>query len=101
MKGIGDMLYVPRIATSVDLTDTQTLLVGASGAFGPNNSGENTSTRIYGADLYWKWKSTHADQGFPFVSVQSEYLFRQYDAAKRSTVVDPAIWSEIQRSAHP
>ena len=91
VKGIGDMLYVPRIATSVDLTDTQTLLVGASGAFGPNNSGENTSTRIYGADLYWKWKSTHADQGFPFVSVQSEYLFRQYDAAKRSTVVDPAI----------
>jgi hypothetical protein len=81
--GAGEMLYVPRIASSVDLTDTQTLLFGASGAFGPNNGGAKTGTRIYGADLYWKWKSPTADAGFPFVSVQSEYLLRQYDADAR------------------
>lgn len=88
VKDLGDMLYVPRVATSFELNDTQTLVLGASGAFGPNNSGVNTSTKIYGGDLYWKWKSTHADQGFPFVSVQSEYIFRHYDAAKRAAVED-------------
>jgi hypothetical protein len=87
VKGVGDMLYVPRITTSFDLNDTQTLLLGASGAFGPNNSGPQARTSIYGGDLYWKWKSPRADAGFPFVAVQSEYLFRRYDAATRSTLV--------------
>jgi len=85
VKGAGDMLYVPRITTSFDLTDTQTLLLGASGAFGPNNTGPQARTSIYGGDLYWKWKSPRAAAGFPFVAVQGEYLFRQYDAAARDT----------------
>jgi len=86
VKGAGDMLYVPRITTSFDLNDTQTLLLGASGAFGPNNSGPRASTAIYGGDLYWKWKSPRADAGFPFVAVQSEYLLRRYGAAARRTL---------------
>ena len=60
VDGLGDMLYVPRITTSVDLSDTQTLVAGVSGAFGPNNSGPTARTQIYGADLYWKWKSARA-----------------------------------------
>jgi hypothetical protein len=88
VRGVGDLLYVPRLATSLDLTGTQTLLVGVSGAFGPNNSGPDASTQVYGADLYWKWKSARADQGFPFVSMQSEYLFRRYDAAQRLSAED-------------
>jgi hypothetical protein len=59
-------------------------LLGASGAFGPNNSGPTARTSIYGADLYWKWKSPTASGGFPFVAVQSEYLARRYDAALRT-----------------
>ena len=80
-----DMLYVPRVATSVELTSTQTLLLGVSGAFGPNNSGPDARTQVYGADLYWKWKSPTAHQGFPFVAFQSEALVRRYDAAVRLT----------------
>ena len=34
-----DLLLAPRYAASFDLTDTQTLLVGASAAFGPNGTG--------------------------------------------------------------
>lgn len=85
----GDLLYVPRLATSVDLTNTQTLLVGASGAFGPNNSGPAAATQIVGADLYWKWKSPRASQGFPFVAFQAEAIQRRYDAASRPAGVDP------------
>jgi hypothetical protein len=85
-----DLLIVPRVATSVDLTATHTLLVGASAAFGPNNSGPDASTQIYGADLYWKWKSATAAAGFPFVSWQAEALLRRYDAAERLSAADPA-----------
>jgi hypothetical protein len=87
----GDLLFVPRIATSFDVTATQTLLVGISGAFGPNNSGPDAGTQVYGADVYWKWKSVKAHQGFPFVSFQAEALARRYDAAQRTSSVDAII----------
>lgn len=88
---LGDMLFTPRIATSFDLTETQTVLLGASAAFGPNNSGPSTSTQIYGVDLYWKWKSATAHQGFPFLSWQTEALYRQYEAAERAAAEDPGL----------
>jgi hypothetical protein len=89
--GFGDMLVVPRLATSVDLTPTQTVVLGASAAFGPNNSGPDSQTRILGGDLYWKWKSPTAHQGFPFVSWQSEVLVRRYEAAERDSNDEPAV----------
>ncbi|MGQ0646383.1 MAG: hypothetical protein ACT4P7_02360 [Gemmatimonadaceae bacterium] len=89
VSGVPDVLIVPRLATSFELTGTQTLLLGTSAAFGPNNSGPDTQTQIYGADVYWKWKSARAQQGFPFVSWQSEALVRRYDAAARVAADDP------------
>jgi len=89
--GLGDLLLAPRIATSFDVTATQTLLVGVSGAFGPNNSGPDAGTQVYGADVYWKWKSAKAHQGFPFVSFQSEVLARRYTAAQRPSFADPVM----------
>ena len=91
VERLEDFLLVPRIATSIDLTDTQTLLLGTSAAFGPNSSGPRARTRIFGADVYWKWKSASAAQGFPFVSLQTEFLYRRYDAAERVSADDPAV----------
>jgi hypothetical protein len=87
----GDMLLVPRLATSFDLTSTHTVVLGTSAAFGPNNSGLQAGTQIYGADLYWKWKSPTAQQGFPFVSWQTEVLARRYEAAERGAADDPTL----------
>jgi hypothetical protein len=87
----GDLLYVPRLTTSLDLTPTQTVVLGVSGAFGPNNSGPDADTRVFGADVYWKWKSLTAFQGFPFVSFQAEALTRRYEAASRESADDPLI----------
>lgn len=80
VKGIGDLLFTPRLATSFDLTDNQTILMGASAAFGPNSSGSSgdTATQIYGVDAYWKWKPSNAEAGFPFVSWQTEAMLRRY-----------------------
>ena len=54
LRGVQDLLFVPRLATSFELTDTQTLLAGLSGAFGPNDTGPRRRTEIYGADFFWK-----------------------------------------------
>jgi len=84
MEGVGDMLFTPRYAASFDLSDTQTLLAGASASFGPNSRGGedagHTTTQIYGLDLTWKWRPERHHGGFPFVQVQAEGLVRSYDA---------------------
>src|SRR5206468_5368913 len=85
LRGPGDLVFVPRLASSFDLTDEQTLVAGVSGAFGPNDTGIGKRTEIYGADLYWKWKAPNASEGFPFVSWQTEGLYERYQAG-----ADPA-----------
>jgi hypothetical protein len=76
----GDLLWVPRYVTSFDLTDSQTLVTGVSGAFGPNDSSRHTDTQIYGVDLFWKWKPEWQSGGFPFVAFQTEWMTRRYEA---------------------
>ncbi len=80
VKNMGDLLYVPRVVTSFDLTDEQTILLGASAAFGPNSTGTDEDTLIYGLDMFWKWKSKYASGGFPFVTWQTEVMGRRYEA---------------------
>jgi len=89
ISSLGDLLYVPRATASFDLSDTQTMVIGASGAFGPNDSGHGTDTQIYGGDLYWKWRPIRAQRGFPFVAWQSEAMFRRYEAGADATVAPP------------
>lgn len=80
VRAMEDLLYVPRITTSFDLTDEQTVLLGASAAFGPNSTGPDKDTLIYGVDMFWKWKSKYADAGFPFVTWQTEVMGRRFEA---------------------
>jgi hypothetical protein len=82
VRHVQDLLFTPRYAVSFDLSDTQTILAGVSGAFGPNSSGAtgDTTTQIYGTDLTWKWKSASHHGGFPFVTFQTEALLSRYEA---------------------
>jgi len=82
VRSMDDMLYTPRIATSFDLTNEQTLLLGASAAFGPNSTGTDRDTLIYGLDMFWKWKSRYASGGFPFVTWQTEVMGRHFEAGE-------------------
>ena len=72
------MLFVPRYAASFNLSDSQTIVAGASGAFGNNGTGGDT--QLYGVDLFWKWKSPNQHAGFPFVSWTTEAMLRRYTA---------------------
>jgi len=79
-RGLQDFVWIPRFENSFNLSDTQTVLAGVSGAFGSNETGANSRTQIYGADLLYKWKSSHAEGGFPFVKWQTEFMYRRYEA---------------------
>jgi hypothetical protein len=104
-RNIDDLLFVPRYAMSFDLTDTQTLLAGASAAFGPNSSGNDRNTQIYGVDLFWKWKSANQHGGFPFVTWQTEAMMRRFEAGQfnwdlnRNGVADPGELTDLATGA--
>ena len=80
LRGPQDLVFTPRMASSFEVTDSQTLVAGLSGAFGPNDTGPDSRTEIYGADIYWKWKPANAKAGFPFVSWQTEGMYRRFGA---------------------
>lgn len=82
IRGLGDFLYVPRWENSFDLSPTQVVLAGVSGAFDSNDTGAHTRTQIYGGDFLYKWKSATAEGGFPFVKWQTEVMYRRYQAGR-------------------
>ena len=82
LRGAGDLLFTPRLVSSFEISDTQTILAGLSGALGPNSSGPHRRTEIFGADLFWKWKPENSHGGFPFVSWQTEALSGRYGLAE-------------------
>jgi len=81
-RGLQDFVWIPRWENSVDLSPTQVVLAGVSGAFGSNETGANSRTQIYGGDFLYKWKSSHAEGGFPFVKWQSEVMYRRFEAGR-------------------
>ncbi|MCF6150250.1 MAG: hypothetical protein E3K37_16545 [Candidatus Kuenenia sp.] len=82
VHNLGDMLYTPRVVTAFELTDEQTLMLGSSASFGPNSTGGDQDTIIYGIDMFWKWKSKTAEAGFPFVTWQTEVMGRRFEAGE-------------------
>src|SRR6266436_5614107 len=82
VRGLQDFVWIPRWENSVDLSPTQVVLAGVSGAFGSNETGANARTQIYGGDLFYKWKSAHAEGGFPFVKWQTEAMYRRFQAGR-------------------
>src|SRR5437016_2454247 len=82
MRGLQDFVWIPRWENSVDLSPTQVVLAGMSGAFGSNETGANSRTQIYGGDFLYKWKSANAEGGFPFVKWQTEFMYRRFEAGR-------------------
>lgn len=68
-----DFLYNGRLATSVDINDELTALVGSSLAFGFNNTGPGNRTDLFGGDFFLKWKPSARTS----VAWQTEYVLRR------------------------
>jgi hypothetical protein len=80
VRNLSDLLYSARWENSWDLTNAVTTKLGVSGLYGPNATGPDGDTWIYGADLKLRWRPANHFRGWPFVLWQSEAMKRDYKA---------------------
>lgn len=80
VRNLEDLVYLTRWVNSWNVSDTVTTKFGLSGLFGPNATGSDGHTRIYGADLKLTWRPTTSFRGWPFFLWQSEVMGRDYVA---------------------
>lgn len=70
-----DLLYTARVEQFFPLGESLSLLWGLSAQFGPNASGQQNRSEIYGSDLYLRYRPL-ASTSRTTVSLQLEGLFR-------------------------
>ena len=87
VSNLKDLAYLGRWTNSWDLSDEVTMKLGFSGAYGPNATGPDGQTWIYGADLKLKWRPVNHFRGWPFLLLESEIMMRDYRA---DNFFDPA-----------
>jgi hypothetical protein len=81
VHNLGDMLYLARSEHFANLTETMGATLGVSGLHGPNSTGGDGDTWIYGTDLKLRWRPAGNFRGWPFFLWQSELMKRDYTAA--------------------
>lgn len=90
VRKLKDFVYLARWENAFDLSDNSTAVFGASSLLGPNSSGPAGSTWIYGFDMKWRWQPADSFRGYPFLTWQTEYMRRHYEAAAASMEVTEA-----------
>ena len=81
VRGFGDFLYLTRLENSFDFTDDVTAVFGLSGLYGPNSTGRDADTWLYGLDMKWRWQPA-GNFGYPFLTWQTEIMKRDYRATR-------------------
>ncbi len=81
IDSISDLAWSFRWSGFTDLSPEVSGLLGFSAALGPNATGDDGYTYIYGTDLTLKWRPTTHFRGWPFVEWQTEVMKRDYKAA--------------------
>jgi hypothetical protein len=76
VRGPGDLQYTLAAKQFFPLSDNWSLFWGLSAALGPNPTGRDNRSEIYGTDLYLKYRPiTHGS--YTIVSLDAEYLVRR------------------------
>ena len=84
VRKLKDFVYLMRWENAFDLSDELTAVFGISSLLGPNSSGPAGSTWLYGFDMKWRWQPANSFRGYPFMTWQTEYMRRRYEAAATS-----------------
>lgn len=91
VRSLEDMLYHLRWVNSFTTHDEQlTTLVGVSGLLGPNPTGPDGATQVYGADLVMKYRPAQNMRGWPFLISETEFMARRYVADNFASIGDAA-----------
>lgn len=86
-ESLSDLAWNARAEVSRDFAALSARL-GLSFGYGPNGTGPDASTAIYGIDLRLDWRGDCADAGRPCVTWQTEVVWRDYEAAAQT---DPLV----------
>lgn len=89
VRAANDLVWSTRAAMSFDVTDSTTFGIGASVLLGPNATGGDADTVIWGTDFVCQWRPLDARDGAPLVQLQGEFLARAFDAAPQVDASDP------------
>ncbi len=76
VESLTDLTLTGRLEQYWDLSDSLAMLLGFSGAFGPNDTGRGNRSEVYGADLLLHWNPSGAG-GYRTVGWQNEFLLRR------------------------
>lgn len=82
VHSVDDLLTTLRWVNAFDVSDAWSTQLGASWATGPNATGRRTN--IFGGDVLAKWVPLATDRGWPYVELQSEFMYRHYDVGSFS-----------------
>jgi hypothetical protein len=96
VKALKDLVHLIKMDNSLDLAEDITAKIGISGLYGPNATGGNGETIIYGADLVLKWRPAEQVRGWPFLILESEIMKRDYKSATYLDGSDPENVIDLQ-----
>jgi hypothetical protein len=88
-RSLNDLVYLLRWVNGFDLGDNWAGQLGASALYGPNATGSDGRTWIYGADWLLKWVPASSDRGWPFLKIEGEVARRHYQADSFFGCLDP------------
>lgn len=86
IEGPGDLQHTTIVEQFFALSDDLSLGWGLSAAFGPNGTGRDNRTEVYGTDVYLKWRPISDPSNPHSVSLTVEWLHR------RRQVPDDVLW---------
>jgi hypothetical protein len=76
VNSLGDFEHMLALKQFFPLSDDWSLAWGLSGAFGPNPTGPDQHSQVYGTDLYLKWRPI-SYQSSQIVSLHAEWIYRR------------------------
>jgi hypothetical protein len=89
VNSFDDLVWLLRAQTAVDIGSESWFALGASSLFGPNATGGDGDTFVYGLDVVYRWRPTDARQGWPFVKIEGEVVARRFQTAAQTDENDP------------
>ncbi len=91
-----DFTYLANAKTFIPFSDTISALLGLSFASGKTSQSnnlmlDNRFSRLYGADLYFKWKPLNVSETYMSVAWQTEFILREIPNIQ----LDGALYSQV------
>ncbi len=86
---LDELVYLLRWVNGWDMGRNTSAQLGLSGLYGSNTTGDDGDTWIYGADLKLKWRPANNFRGWPYLTWESEVMYRDYEVDNDNPSIGP------------